>query len=66
MMATTVANTKNVNRVKAPKIRIVNDLPDLKNSEIGEMYLLIQDGHADTNKIHIRIVGGWLKTAALT
>lgn len=65
-MATTEANTKNVNRAKAPKIKIVNTMPDLKNTELGEIYLLISDEHADNKKIHIRVVAGWLKTVALS
>lgn len=60
-MATTVANTKNVNKVKAPRIKIVNNIPDVKNTQIGEMFLLISDSHTDDKKLHIRVVEGWLK-----
>ena len=60
-MATSQLNTKNVNHVEPPKIKIVNTIPDLKNAELGEMFLLISDGDGDTNKIHVRVAAGWLK-----
>lgn len=63
-MATTIANTKAVNRVKAPKIKIVNTIPSLNDTELGEMYLLISDGDGDDKKIHIRSSTGWLKSGA--
>jgi hypothetical protein len=65
-MATTVANTACVNNVEPAKVKIVNTIPDLCDAELGEMFLLISDSHADDKKIHIRVSGGWLKTAALT
>jgi len=65
-MATTTANTKSVNNVDAPKIKIVNTIPALKNTELGEMYLLISDGATDDKKIHVRVATGWLKSAALS
>ena len=65
-MAVTAANTKSVNRVEPPKIKVVNTLPGVGNAEIGEMYLLISDSHADDKKLHIRVATGWLKTDALS
>ena len=65
-MATTTANAKSVNNVEPPKIKIVNTIPDLKNAEIGEMFLLISDSATHDKKIHIRLATGWLRTAALT
>jgi hypothetical protein len=65
-MATTAENAQCVNNVEAPKIKVVNTLPALGEAELGEMYLLISDAHADDKKIHIRIATGWLKTAALS
>lgn len=60
-MTTTQLNTKNVNRVEPPKVKIVNVLPKLKDAELGEMFLLMSDGDGDTNKIHVRVANGWLK-----
>jgi len=65
-MAVTTANTKSVNKVNAPKIKVVNALPSLGNAEIGEMFLLIADSASDDKKIHIRVATGWLKTDALS
>ena len=65
-MAVTAANTKSRNTVNPPKIKVVNTLPALKNTEIGEMYLLIVDSDGDDKKIHIRVATGWLKTGALS
>lgn len=65
-MAVTAANTKSRNRVKPPKINIVNTLPPLGSVELGEMFFLISDSHADDKKIHIRIATGWLKSSALS
>ena len=65
-MATTVANTKSVNNIEPSKAKIVNTLPDLKDAELGEIYLLISDGDTDTNKIHIRFINGWLKSGTMT
>lgn len=65
-MATTAANARNANKVEPPKIKIVNTIPDLKNAEIGEMFLLISDSATHDKKIHIRLATGWLRTAALT
>lgn len=65
-MATTQANTKAVNRVEPPTIKIVNTIPDLREVELGEMFLLISDGDSDDKKIHVRSSTGWLKTAALS
>jgi len=65
-MATSVANTKSVNKVKAPKVKIVNTIPDLKDTELGEMYLLISDSHTDDKKVHLRVATGWLKSAAFS
>lgn len=65
-MATTIANTKSVNRVNAPKIKIVNTLPDVGEAEIGEMFLLISDSATDDKKIHIRVATGWIKSSALS
>ena len=65
-MATTVANTKSVNNVEAPKIKVVNTLPSVGEAELGEMYLLISDSHADDKKIHVRVATGWLKSSALS
>lgn len=65
-MATTAANTKSVNQVEPPKIKIVNTIPDLKNAEIGEMFLLISDSATHDKKIHVRLATGWLRTAALS
>ena len=64
-MATTVSDTKSVNRVVPPRIAIVNTLPDLNDVENGAMVLLVSDSHADTLKIHIRTAVGWKKTAAI-
>lgn len=55
----------NITRVEPPKIKVVDVLPSLREAEIGEMFFLI-DGGSNTNKIHIRVTSGWLKTAALT
>ena len=60
-MATTVANTKTVYKVKPAKIRIVNTIPNLNDAELGEMYLLISDSATDDKKLHIRVATGWLK-----
>lgn len=65
-MATTQANTKAVNQVESPKIKIVNTIPDLKDAELGEMFLLISDSADDDKKIHVRSSTGWLKSIALT
>jgi len=65
-MATTVANTKSANKVEPPSIKIVNTIPDLKNAEMGEMFLLISDSATDDKKIHVRVATGWLKTSALS
>ena len=65
-MATTRANTKSVNNVDAPQIKIVNTIPELKNAAMGEMYLLISDSATDDKTIHIRTATGWLKSAALS
>lgn len=65
-MAVTDANTKSRNTVNPPKIKVVNTMPPLKDTENGEMFLLIADSHGDDKKIHIRIATGWLKTAALS
>jgi len=65
-MATTVANAKSVNNVQAPRIKVVNTLPSLGESELGCMYLLISDSDADDKKIHIRVATGWLKSGALS
>jgi hypothetical protein len=65
-MATTVANTTNVNNVEPAKVSIVNTLPSLAEAELGEVYLLISDGDTDDKKLHIRYVDGWLKTDALS
>ena len=65
-MATTVANASTTNKVEPPVIKIVNTMPDLGDAELGEMFLLISDSHTDDKKIHIRVSGAWLKTAALT
>lgn len=65
-MAVTDANTKSRNNVEPPKIAIVNTLPALGNVELGEMFLLIQDSHADDKKVHIRVATGWLKSAAFS
>lgn len=65
-MATTTANVASTNNVEPAIIKVVNTIPDLCDSEIGETFLLISDSHADDKKIHIRVSGGWLKTAALT
>jgi len=65
-LATTIANTKSVNRVNAPKIKIVNTLPDVGEAEIGEMFLLISDSATDDKKIHIRVATGWIKSSALS
>ena len=65
-MATTVSNTKSVNRVDPPLIKIVNTIPDLKDTKIGEMYLLLSDSATHDKKIHIRVATGWIRTAALT
>lgn len=62
-MATTVANTKSVNKVQPPKIQIVNTIPELSNAEMGEMFLLISDSATHDKKIHIRIATGWLRVA---
>lgn len=42
------------------KIRVVSVLPAVKNSELGEMVFLTGD-----SKIYVKIVSGWVKTAAL-
>jgi hypothetical protein len=55
-MAVTTANTKSVNKVNAPKIKVVNALPSLGNAEIA----------TDDKKIHIRVATGWLKSNALS
>jgi len=60
-MATTQANTKSVNQVEPCKIKIVNTIPDLKDAELGEMFLLISDGATHDKKIHIRVATGWLR-----
>jgi hypothetical protein len=65
-MATTIANSQTTNKVEPPVIKIVNTMPDLCDAEIGEIFLLISDSHTDDKKIHVRVSGGWLKTAALT
>lgn len=66
-MTTTQINTKSVNQVEPPKIKIVNTIPDLKDAELGEMFLLISDSDDHDKKIHIRVATeGWLRTAALS
>ena len=65
-MATTVANTQSVNNVEPAKLKIVNTLPSVGEAELGEMYLLISDSHADDKKIHVRVATGWLKSSALS
>jgi hypothetical protein len=65
-MATTVANTACVNNIEPAKIKVVNTIPDLCDTEMGEMYLLISDSATDDKKIHIRVATGWLKTSALS
>lgn len=65
-MAATEANTKSRNGVDAARVKIVNVVPPLNNTEMGEVYLLIQDGHADTLKFHVRTAAGWKKSAALS
>lgn len=65
-MTTTTANTKSVNNVEPPKIKIVNTIPDLKNAEIGEMFLLISDGDTYDKQIHVRLATGWLRSATMT
>jgi len=65
-LATTEANTRSTNKVNPPKIKVVNTIPDLTNAELGEMFLLISDSHADDKKIHIRVATGWIKSAALS
>jgi hypothetical protein len=65
-MATTVANVACANNVEPPKIKVVNTIPELGEVELGEMFLLISDSHADDKKIHIRVATGWLKTSALS
>ena len=65
-MATTAANVKSVNRVEPAKISIVNTIPTLGKTELGEMYLLISDSATHDKKIHIRVATGWLRTAALS
>ena len=62
----TAANAKSRNTVEPPKIKVVNTIPALKDTEIGEMYFLIDDSAGDDKKIHIRIATGWLKTSALS
>ena len=51
--------------VAPPQLRVIKVLPPLGTAQIGEMFLLI-DGGADNNKIHVRTVSGWIKTAALS
>ena len=63
-MATSVANSKCVTNVEPAKIAIVNTIPE--SAELGEMFLLISDSHADDKKIHIKVASGWLKTSALS
>lgn len=65
-MATTVANTTNVNNIEPAKVSIVNTLPSLAEAELGEVYLLISDGDADDKKLHVRVTDGWLKSSALS
>lgn len=65
-MATTEANAQSANKVQAPKIKIVNTIPDLANTEIGETFLLLSDSHADDKKLHIRVITGWLKSGAFS
>ena len=65
-MAATAADAAAQNYERPPKIAIVTGLPSLASTSIGEMYLLKKTGATDNNKIHIRVPGGWLKTAALT
>ena len=65
-MATTEANTRSANKVRPPKINVVNTIPSLANAEIGEMFLLISDSATHDKKIHIRIATGWLRTSALS
>jgi hypothetical protein len=61
-----MANPSNkTNNVKAPIIKVVTVLPNLGNTKVGEMFLLV-DGGSDNNKIHVRAVTGWIKTAALS
>ena len=64
-MATTVANAQSVNNVEPAKIKVVNTIPDLKDAEIGETFLLISDGDTYDKMIHIRVATGWLRTIAL-
>ena len=42
-------------------IPVVSVLPNIKNAELGEQVLLTSD-----NKIYVKILTGWIKTAALT
>lgn len=65
-MAVTTANTKSRNSVKPPQIKIVNTIPALNDTEIGEMYFLIADSDTHDKKIHIRVATGWLRTGALS
>lgn len=65
-MATTPQNAKAANKVKPALAKIVNTLPNLRDAEFGEIYLLISDSHADDKKLHVRSGTGWLKSAALS
>ena len=65
-MAVTQINTKNVNKIEPTKVKIVNTIPELRDTEMGEVYLLIADSATDDKKLHIRVAAGWLKSAALT
>lgn len=47
-------------RNKPCKARIVESLPDLGDTELGEIYIDITN-----NRIYVRIISGW-KYAALT
>lgn len=62
----TTANNSNLTFVEPPRLKVVNCLPTLGDAEIGEMFFLINDSSSDSSKIHVRINGAWLKTAALS
>jgi len=51
---------KNYNKAKS-KIAVVTVLPNLRDSELGEMVYLTTD-----DKIYVKILTGWMKTSALT
>ena len=60
-MATTVANTKSATYNEPAKVKVVNTIPDLCDTELGEMYLLISDSATHDKKLHIRVATGWLR-----